>query len=85
MARIDCTSASLVYLIHCIICDATNVGESVYMRSVRLEQHRHAVACVLVTPVAKQYNQPGHTMHQVISNIEGTSESTAADDARKGI
>ena len=61
-----CSTSNLVYLITCSKCDNQYVGETKEKLSKRLSGHRSAIKKHANTFIAKLFNQPGHSVADIL-------------------
>ena len=64
--NLSCFTSNLVYLITCSKCDNQYVGETKQKLSKRLSRHRSAIKKHAYTFIAKHFNQPEHSVADVL-------------------
>lgn len=73
---LSCASDHIIYGISCTLCDPTSiiyVGQTINSLRSRLNNHRSEINCDVDKPVARHFNEPGHTSnHLHICALEKT-------------
>ena len=64
--NLSCSTSNLVYLITCSKCDNQYVGETKQKLSKRLSGHRSAIKKHANKFIAKHFNQPGHSVADIL-------------------
>ena len=80
----DCNSKNLVYLVTCSKCNRQYCGETSTTLKQRFANHRSSIAHAYDLPLAKHFNQQGHSVDNIkIIPIEKIKDDRNSEVKRK--